>query len=148
MLSLIRSLTAKAQAMLVDLVGLKLDAFTLIAVICGVLIFYSFITAAVNPLRDIKGPFPARFTRLWELWKNWQGHLEHVTIALHERYGECRPSSADVELLHLHMLNRQCCSRGTKSLQRRRPGGHPHHLRCRLEVHQVSILHAHGRTRR
>jgi hypothetical protein len=45
-----------------------------------------------NPLRDVKGPTLAQYTRLWEAYKNWQGQLEHVTVALHKQYGSPIPS--------------------------------------------------------
>tara|TARA_R110002060_G_scaffold24251_4_gene32946 strand:- start:943 stop:1272 length:330 start_codon:yes stop_codon:yes gene_type:complete len=40
-----------------------------------------------DPLRAVPGPFLARFTRLWYLYKIYQGHFEKVNIKLHERYG-------------------------------------------------------------
>lgn len=49
-------------------------------------LFY-LLTPFFDPLRDVKGPGLARYTRLWELYKNWEGQLEHVTVSLHQRYG-------------------------------------------------------------
>ncbi|KAH6696651.1 pisatin demethylase [Leptodontidium sp. MPI-SDFR-AT-0119] len=51
------------------------------------MILYPLLRALLSPLRDVKGPALARYTRLWEVYKNWQGHLEHVTVALHKQYG-------------------------------------------------------------
>jgi hypothetical protein len=45
------------------------------------------LAALFSPLRDVKGPTLARYTRLREVYKNWQGQLEHVTVALHKQYG-------------------------------------------------------------
>ena len=60
---------------------------TLIATASTLLILYYLSGDLFNPLRDVKGPTLTRYTRLWELYKNWQGQLEHVTVALHKKYG-------------------------------------------------------------
>lgn len=53
-----------------------------------VLLVLNYVLGALfNPLRDVKGPTLARYTRLWEAYKNWQGQLEQVTVALHKQYG-------------------------------------------------------------
>lgn len=59
----------------------------LIAASSALMILYPLLRALLSPLRDVKGPALARYTRLWEVYKNWQGHLEHVTVALHKQYG-------------------------------------------------------------
>ena len=43
--------------------------------------------ALFSPLRDVPGPFLARFTRLWYFHRVRQGHFEHDNIRLHEKYG-------------------------------------------------------------
>lgn len=43
--------------------------------------------ALATPLRDLPGPFTARFTRLWYLKNVWRGDFEKVNIRLHQRYG-------------------------------------------------------------
>ncbi|KAF3047879.1 hypothetical protein E8E11_008115 [Didymella keratinophila] len=40
-----------------------------------------------SPLRDVPGPFPARFTRLWELWAICKHENATLNITLHEEYG-------------------------------------------------------------
>ncbi|KAI0128207.1 cytochrome P450 [Hypoxylon sp. NC0597] len=40
-----------------------------------------------SPLRSVPGPFLARFTDLWYLWKVKQGSFEKVNKELHEKYG-------------------------------------------------------------
>ncbi|KAJ4341861.1 hypothetical protein N0V87_001526 [Didymella glomerata] len=40
-----------------------------------------------SPLRDVPGPFLARFTRLWELWAICKHETATLNIALHKRYG-------------------------------------------------------------
>lgn len=61
-----------------------------------ILIIHRFVRALLDPLRDIRGPTLARYTRLWELYENWQGQFEHVTIALHKRYGRLNSSLANI----------------------------------------------------
>lgn len=43
--------------------------------------------ALATPLRDLPGPFAARFTRLWYLKNVWRGDFEKVNVRLHDRYG-------------------------------------------------------------
>lgn len=57
------------------------------------LILYKVLRALFDPLRDVPGPALTRYTRLWELYKNWEGQLEHVTVALHKKYGMISPLS-------------------------------------------------------
>lgn len=53
----------------------------------SVLILCKVLRALFDPLRNVPGPALTRYTRLWELYKNWEGQLEHVTVALHKQYG-------------------------------------------------------------
>lgn len=48
--------------------------------------------ALSTPLRDVPGPFAARFTRLWYLKNVWRGDFEKVNVRLHDRYGTPFPS--------------------------------------------------------
>lgn len=73
--------------MISQLVYLPYDVPVLIAAASALLILYYLPVGLFSTLRDIKGPTLARYTRLWELYKNWQGQLEHVTVALHKQYG-------------------------------------------------------------
>ncbi|KAB5581285.1 cytochrome P450 [Coniochaeta sp. 2T2.1] len=59
----------------------------LVTVPVTLIALYYLLQALLDPLRDVPGPAPARYTRLWELYKNWQGQFEHVTVALHKQYG-------------------------------------------------------------
>jgi hypothetical protein len=64
------------------------SAASSLVVLLGALVFARYIIRALaSPLRDLPGPPLARFTRLWELYNNWQGQLEHVMIDLHKRHG-------------------------------------------------------------
>jgi hypothetical protein len=48
---------------------------------------YSLYRFVSDPLKDIPGPFPARFTRLWYLFANYKGNFELTNINLHKMYG-------------------------------------------------------------
>lgn len=73
--------------MISQLATLQYDVPMLIAAASVLLILNYLLGALFNPLRDVKGPTLARYTRLWEVYKNWQGQLEQVTVALHKQYG-------------------------------------------------------------
>jgi hypothetical protein len=45
------------------------------------------IRAFATPLRNIPGPFLARFTRFWKLREYYRGAFEKTNIALHRTYG-------------------------------------------------------------
>ena len=62
---------------------------TLAVVLSALVLARYLVRALASPLRDLPGPPLARFTRLWELYNNWQGRLEHVMIALHRVHGKC-----------------------------------------------------------
>jgi hypothetical protein len=73
--------------MISQLACLQYDVSMLITA-ASILLILSYLFAALfSPLRDVEGPTLARYTRLWEVYKNWQGQLEHVTVALHKQYG-------------------------------------------------------------
>ena len=40
-----------------------------------------------SPLRSIPGPFFARFTKLWFLYRVWRGRFDLDLIALHKKHG-------------------------------------------------------------
>ena len=40
-----------------------------------------------DPLRDVPGPFLARFTRFWELYHVRQSKFEELNVQLHKDYG-------------------------------------------------------------
>ncbi|KAF5845957.1 hypothetical protein GGP41_008439 [Bipolaris sorokiniana] len=51
-------------------------------------ILFPFLKTFFSPLRNIPGPFAARFTDLWYLWRVQKGRFEWDNIELHRRYGE------------------------------------------------------------
>ncbi len=52
------------------------------------LVLARFVYASVtSPLCSVPGPFAARFTRLWYLWRVREGRFERENIALHRKYG-------------------------------------------------------------
>ena len=66
--------------------------FTLaVAVVALLLLFrliHSVYSCLTSPLRSIPGPFFARFTKLWYLWRVYNSHFEQENIELHRKYGE------------------------------------------------------------
>ncbi|KAJ5392315.1 P450 monooxygenase [Penicillium cosmopolitanum] len=73
--------------MIAQLTPVPYGVSTLVVASVALLILYYLLGPLLSPLRDIEGPAFARYTRLWELYQNWRGQLEHVTVALHEEYG-------------------------------------------------------------
>lgn len=73
--------------MLSNIADLLLSTSVLISASGALLLLYYLCPALLSPLRDVKGPALARYTRLWELYHNWQGQLELVTVSLHKEYG-------------------------------------------------------------
>ncbi|KAB5550751.1 cytochrome P450 [Coniochaeta sp. 2T2.1] len=57
----------------------------------GLLLVFKFVWTAlrilVSPLRSVPGPFLARFTDGWYLWRVSRGQFEKDNLALHARYG-------------------------------------------------------------
>lgn len=66
--------------------------FTLVIAVVALLLLFRLIhsvySCLTSPLRSIPGPFLARFTKLWYLWRVYNGHFEQENIALHRKYGE------------------------------------------------------------
>ena len=44
--------------------------------------------ALTSPLSSLPGPFFARFTKLWYLWRVYKGHFEQDNIDLHRKDGK------------------------------------------------------------
>lgn len=55
--------------------------------ILAVCFLYIAFAPLLSPLRSVPGPFLARFTRLWFLFRVWRGRFDLDIIALHKRYG-------------------------------------------------------------
>lgn len=55
--------------------------------IFSIIVFRRIYIAFWGPLRDVPGPFWAKFTRLWEVYALMPGDLEIKLIALHRLYG-------------------------------------------------------------
>ncbi|KAJ4254004.1 hypothetical protein NW762_010407 [Fusarium torreyae] len=48
---------------------------------------FSICRGVFSPVRAVPGPFLARFTDLWYLWRLYQGHFEEENLELHNRFG-------------------------------------------------------------
>jgi hypothetical protein len=66
--------------------------FTLVTGVISLLLLLRLLhivySAITSPLRSIPGPFLARFTKLWYLWRVYNGHFEQDNIDLHRKYGK------------------------------------------------------------
>lgn len=56
--------------------------------ILAILILRSLLRDITSPLRDIPGPFLARYTRLWKLCAIYKGAFEETNIELHRIHGD------------------------------------------------------------
>lgn len=121
-----------------------LQAIVALAVALGLLIVFPVCRAVLSPQRKVPGPFLARFTNLWYLWRLYEGHFEEENLALHERYGNRspRPWTSNPKLT----AHRPHCSPRPEPLllcRSRRPEGHIR-ARCRQSLSQVSVVPACG----
>jgi hypothetical protein len=53
----------------------------------GLYVAYGIVSAVIDPLRGIPGPFLARFTRLWYFFEVYKGSFETSNLRLHKKYG-------------------------------------------------------------
>jgi len=51
------------------------------------IVVYKISKVIFDPLRNIPGPFLARFTRLWYLIEIYRGNFQITNIELHKKYG-------------------------------------------------------------
>jgi cytochrome P450 len=50
-------------------------------------VLFPFFQSIFSPLKHVPGPFAARFSDVWYLWRVWKGHFEVDNIDLHRKYG-------------------------------------------------------------
>lgn len=62
-------------------------------VLVGLLIVRAIVRRYWTPIRDIPGPFLASFSKLWQIYQLWKGHIEEELIHLHKKHGTT-PESA------------------------------------------------------
>ncbi|KAL6704159.1 hypothetical protein ACN47E_008719 [Coniothyrium glycines] len=120
-----------------------------VAFICARIIF----RALFSPLRQIPGPFIARFTKLWYFYAVWRGDAEKRIIALHRQYAKPGVHYAPVVRVgpNLYSLARPDKSvYGIKSRMQKNTWyngwGHPDPDRCTLFTDRN--VKRHGETRR
>ena len=63
------------------------SAFAALSGLLAIYLTYTLYTILTSPLRNVPGPFVARFTKLWYLAHVRRGRFEQENIALHRRYG-------------------------------------------------------------
>lgn len=71
--------------MLERLLNLSFGEVTTLGIV--ILFVYFLLQYILDPLRDIPGPFLARFTRLWYFLEIYKGTYELTDIELHKKYG-------------------------------------------------------------
>ncbi|KAM0283725.1 hypothetical protein ACHAQH_002314 [Verticillium albo-atrum] len=72
----------------VSLIGAVSEHLDVVAVsLLSLCFFYSLCRALFSPLKSVPGPFVARFTDAWYLWRLYHGHFETEALKLHETYG-------------------------------------------------------------
>ncbi|KAF5019802.1 hypothetical protein F66182_8171 [Fusarium sp. NRRL 66182] len=59
-----------------------------ILAVAGVLLLRCVFQLISSPLRTVPGPFLARFTDLWYLWKVSQGDFDALNRDLHKKHGK------------------------------------------------------------
>lgn len=65
----------------------SIAAAKLLAALLGLSFVYAIVTGLLAPLRNIPGPFAARFTKLWYFGRVSKADFCHENIALHRKYG-------------------------------------------------------------
>ncbi|KAL7620204.1 hypothetical protein AAE478_009197 [Parahypoxylon ruwenzoriense] len=53
----------------------------------GLLVVFYLVRSIWSPLRSVPGPFLARFSDGWYLWRMYKGHFELDNVVLHKKYG-------------------------------------------------------------
>jgi hypothetical protein len=77
-----------SQAQQPSLLVARLPELALLALgILVVSLFWRVYTAFFSPLASIPGPFLAKFTRLWQIWRYYKGQWHDDIEWLHETYG-------------------------------------------------------------
>jgi hypothetical protein len=60
----------------------------LVLAVVSILFLRTLLRAFVTPLRNVPGPFLAKFSRFWKLREYYRGGFERTNIELHQRHGE------------------------------------------------------------
>lgn len=56
-------------------------------VLVGLVVVRAIVRRYWTPIRDIPGPFLASFSKLWQVYQLWKGHIEEELIYLHKKHG-------------------------------------------------------------
>ena len=72
-----------------------------------------------DPLKDVPGPFLARFTKLWLLRQYVKGDFEKTNVELHEKFGKFQKIQDRFSLSGSESHNRPYSTHRSKQLQRR-----------------------------
>ena len=67
--------------------AVSLDLRSLWALVLVALVVRAILRGYWTPIRDIPGPFLASFSKLWQVYQLWKGHIEEELIHLHKKHG-------------------------------------------------------------
>lgn len=56
-------------------------------VLIGLVVMRAILRRYWTPIRDIPGPFLASFSKLWQVYNLWKGHIKEELIRLHKKHG-------------------------------------------------------------
>ncbi|GKT62285.1 cytochrome P450 oxidoreductase [Colletotrichum tofieldiae] len=71
-----------------NLLGFQTAVYVLAGLVCAFYVVRPFL----SPLRPVPGPFLARYTDAWFLWRVHRGHVEQDFISLHREHGNMNNS--------------------------------------------------------
>lgn len=71
----------------VPVVTALLELHSLWALVLVGLVVRAIVRRYWTPIRDIPGPFLASFSKLWQVYQLWKGHIEEELICLHKKHG-------------------------------------------------------------
>jgi hypothetical protein len=118
----------------------------LIFVSAGLTLVVSLVFSAIrnlfSPLRSIPGPFVARFTDGWYLWRVSRGYFEKDNLALHAKYGEnyfWLPLSTFVSNT-VNAITRPCREVWAQPIQYQRHRSLKDYLRSWITVSQIIVV--------
>ena len=96
-----------------DIVGFKELSLVVVALF---LVKWAF-DLVTDPMKDVPGPFLARFTKLWLLRQYVKGNFEKTNVELHEKFGRFQKIQDPLSLSGSETHNRPYCAHRSKQLQ-------------------------------
>ena len=114
-LSLLEPHIGSNMSFIEDVIGFKELVFLAVTLF---LVKWTF-DLVTDPLKDVPGPFLARFTKLWLLRQYVKGDFEKTNVELHEKFGKFQKIQDPFSLSGSESHNRAYSTHRSKQLQRR-----------------------------